>query len=162
MKIGVISDTHEQHVSEALTRLADGLFADVSIVLHAGDLTRIAVLDAFSGKTVAAVCGNMDHYDVTGHLPDKRIITIDGYRIGLIHGWGPPSAVEEKAMGAFSDVQAVVYGHTHEAANHLIDGVLLFNPGSFSGSRVRGGRTSAGIITIEKGKGISGEIIIFP
>ena len=59
MKIGVISDTHLSKPNQALYRLNEGIFADVSIVLHAGDLTRLAILEAFSSKEVIAVSGKI-------------------------------------------------------------------------------------------------------
>ena len=159
MKIGVISDTHMQTVSKALNNLACGLFADVSMVFHAGDLTRIAILEVFSDKKVVAVSGNMDRYDVTGTLPAKQIASVEGYRIGLIHGWGSSRGIEDRLMDAFTGVHAIVYGHTHEPANHWANGVLLFNPGSFSGSHFREGGRSVGMLTIEKDSGIRGEIV---
>ncbi len=157
MKIGVISDTHLSEPTEELFNLSDVLFADVSLVLHAGDLTRITVLDAFSGKEVIAVCGNMDRYDVTQKLPVKKIVSVDGYRIGLIHGYGSPKKVEDKINTEFHDVDAIVYGHTHRAANHIKDGILLFNPGAFSGTFPMGRKRSVGLLTI--GNGISGSIV---
>ena len=134
MKIGVISDTHLSKPNKALWRLAQGIFADVPMVLHAGDLTRISILEVFSDKKVIAVCGNMDRYDVTQKLPTKEIITVNGYRIGLIHGWGSSRGLEDKIIDNFQDVDAIVYGHTHKAANHIKNGVLMFNPGAFAGT----------------------------
>ena len=159
MKIGVISDTHMRSVSKELDSVACGLFADVSMVLHAGDLTGIAILDVFSEKEIVAVSGNMDQQDVTGILPVKRIVSVEGYRIGLVHGWGSSRGIEERIMDAFTDVHAIVYGHSHEPANHRKNGVLLFNPGSFSGSHFRRGGRSVGILTVEENTGIHGEIL---
>jgi putative phosphoesterase len=157
MKIGVISDTHLSKPTEALCSLTDGIFADVAMILHAGDLTSIEILDAFSGKEVVAVCGNMDRYDVAQKLPTKEIVHVDGYRIGLIHGWGSRGGVEDKIVDDFQDVDAIVYGHTHKAANHVKNGVLMFNPGAFSGSLLFGRTRSVGLLTIEDG--IRGKII---
>jgi putative phosphoesterase len=158
MQIGVISDTHAHQPTRKLQTLAAGIFKDMSLILHAGDLTQIAILDAFLGKQVIAVCGNMDSYDVTRALPSSRIVSVEGHHIGLTHGWGFYSGIEKRVMALFQDVQAIVYGHSHQPANHLRNGVLLFNPGSFSGSRVDG-RSTVGILTVEKRKGISGEIV---
>ena len=152
MKIGVISDTHMAQPSDSLMCLMESVFADVSMVLHAGDLTSLDILEAFSGKKVVSVCGNMDYYDVAQNLPDKRVIEVEGYRIGLTHGWGSRTGVEDRIKEVFENVQAIVYGHTHKPANHVKDGVLFFNPGAFSG-RTR----SIGLLTIDKG--IKGTII---
>lgn len=157
MKIGVISDTHLSKPSDELYRLMDGVFADVSMVLHAGDLTRIAVLEAFSEKEVISVCGNMDHYDVRVKLQSKELIKVGGYRIGMVHGWGYPIRVEDRIIESFEDVHVIVYGHTHKPVNYIKNGILMFNPGAFSGTFLRAKRRSVGILTI--GDGISGTII---
>ncbi len=157
MKIGVISDTHLSKPSKELCQLTEGVFADVSMVFHAGDLTRFAVLEAFSEKEVVAVCGNMDQYDVTERLPTKEIVKVDGYRIGLIHGWGSPRGIEDRIINSFEDVHAIVYGHTHKPANHIKNGILMFNPGAFSGTFLTGRNRTVGVLTIDNG--ITGTII---
>lgn len=157
MKIGVISDTHLQAPDVALFHLAQTVFKDVEIVLHAGDLTRLAVLDAFSEKDVVAVCGNMDRGDVSGRLKDRELIEAAGFRIGLIHGWGSKKGLEERVRTQFKEVDAIVYGHSHQAVNHVKDGVLMFNPGAYSGSFILGSNTSAGILELKES--ITGKII---
>ena len=157
MKIGVISDTHLSKPNPALYRLNEEIFADVSIVLHAGDLTRLAILEAFADKEVIAVSGNMDRHDVTTKLPPQEIVTVAGYSIGLIHGWGSPWGLEDKITNAFQDVDAIVYGHTHKPSNQIKGGVLMFNPGSFAGSFLLGRNPSVGIITVDDG--VRGKII---
>ena len=157
MKIGVISDTHMSNPSESLRSLVDSIFSDVSMVLHAGDLTRISILEAFEGKDVVAVCGNMDRYDVTQTLSVKEIINIHGKRIGLIHGWGSPKGIEDRIRGEFQVVDAIVYGHTHKAVNKEKDGILMFNPGAFSGTFLFGRNRSVGLLTINDG--IRGSIV---
>jgi putative phosphoesterase len=157
MKIGVISDTHLSKPTEALRHINEKIFADVSMVLHAGDLTRLAILETFSDKDVIAVAGNMDRHDVTANLRPREIIEIEGYRIGLIHGWGSPNNLENKVFNCFQKVHAIVYGHTHRASNRLRDGVLMFNPGAFCGTFLRGRDRSVGILTLNDG--IRGTII---
>jgi len=149
MKIGVISDTHMSLPSSELLDLSTGVFSDASVVLHAGDITRYAVLNAFADKEVFAVCGNMDQNDVHLNLPTHRIVTLKGYRIGLVHGWGSHYGIEGRITKLFENVDAIVYGHTHEPANHRKGGVLLFNPGAFSGSRFEYSRRSVGLLTID-------------
>jgi len=157
MKIGVISDTHMVKPSDSLIRLMESVFADVSMVLHAGDLTSSEILEAFSGKKVVSVRGNMDHYDVSQDFPDKRVIEVEGYRIGLTHGWGARTGVEDRIKEVFQNVQAIVYGHTHKPANHVKDEVLFFNPGAFSDTTFGDRNQSVGLLTIDNG--IKGTII---
>lgn len=157
MKIGVISDTHLREPTPELCALQHTVFAEVSMVLHAGDLTELAVLEAFSDKEVVAVHGNMCSSAVRQKLPAEKIIEIGGYRIGLTHGWGNPFAVSKKVADIFESVDVIVYGHTHRAHNKVRDGVLYFNPGAFHGGFPFFGRGSVGILTLEDG--ISGRII---
>ena len=157
MKIGVISDTHLSQPSDDLYHLMSGPFKGVSLILHAGDLTRISVLEAFSEAETIAVCGNMDRTDVGRKLRKKEIIELDGYRIGLIHGWGSPRGIEDRVINNFENVHAIVYGHTHKPANHIKGGILMFNPGAFSGSFILKKNRSVGMLIIDEG--ISGTII---
>lgn len=157
MKIGVISDTHLREPTPELYQLQYTVFADVSVILHAGDLTELAVLEAFSDKEVVAVHGNMCSSAVRHELPAEKIIEIGGFRIGLTHGWGNPFGVSKKVEGIFDSVDAIVYGHTHRADNKTREGVLYFNPGAFYGGFPFFGKGSVGILTLEDK--ISGQII---
>lgn len=151
--VGVVSDTHLTQPSRLLASLVEpgGPFADVSCVLHAGDIVALDVLSAFAPKTVYAVAGNMDGYLPARELPGRRVVELDGFRIGLIHGHGGPGGVEDRVFAEFDEVDAICYGHTHVSANHFRDGVLLFNPGSFMNGKI-------GVLSLGD-KGVTGRII---
>lgn len=157
MKIGVIADTHLSRPTETLRMVSQDVFKDVSLILHAGDLTRIEVLDAFHGKKIVAVCGNMDSREVTRVLPKREIVEVEGMRIGLVHGWGAPFGLETRVAGCFTDVEVIVFGHTHKAANHMRNGILMFNPGAFSGTFFMKRHCSVGLLTL--GHGATGRIV---
>ena len=156
MKIGVLSDTHSSQPTDALIRIARGAFSDVNLILHAGDLTSMAVLDIFSDKQVVAVCGGKDRKPTADLLPEKQLLHVNGYRIGLVHGWGAARGIKERLLTSFKDVHCIVYGHTHRPNNSIHAGILMFNPGSFSGTRFLKRNPTAGLLTI--GNGISGHI----
>lgn len=158
MKIGVISDTHMTEAGDGLRRVLKTIFKDAELILHAGDLTRMAVLDAFGDRGCIAVRGNMDRGRAADRLPRKRIVTAGGRKIGLIHGWGSPRGIEERVHSEFSGVDVVVYGHTHKAACRWKDNVLLFNPGAFSGSLLLKRNRSVGMLHVDD-KEIRGEHI---
>ena len=113
------------------------------------------MLDALAGFSVLAVSGNMDGHLVTQTLPTKRVIELEGFRIGLIHGWGAPQGLEDRIRNEFERVDCIVFGHSHRPTNHVEDGILFFNPGSAG----KGWRSSGtvGIITVDKE--IEGRII---
>ncbi|MBN1613536.1 MAG: metallophosphoesterase family protein [Deltaproteobacteria bacterium] len=159
MKIGVISDTHLTGYSERLQHLIDRHFADVEMILHAGDLVDLAVLSMFGTRDVRAVSGNMDPPSVREVLPEWMVLELGGLRIGLVHGWGSPAGMENRLLRVFDRVDCLVFGHSHQPMNRLRDGVLLFNPGSATDRRFAS-RNSLGILNISGG--ISGEIIELP
>lgn len=148
MKIAVISDTHLTHPTENFRRHMREFFADAEIVLHAGDMTSSSVLDFLSSWDVRAVRGNMDDHDLWAALPEQRIETIAGRRIGLMHGWGSAAGLEDRVLDSFSDVDIIVFGHSHNPLKATKRGVALFNPGSYRGGY--GGKGSIGIIEIAK------------
>jgi uncharacterized protein len=156
IRIGVISDTHLTGVDDKLKSKLSEQFRDVSLIVHAGDLIDLSVLQMFENKEVKAVFGNMDYPSVKEKLPEQLIFEIKGFKLALIHGWGTAWGLEKKLLERLGKVDCIIYGHTHNPANHKIDDVLLFNPGSAVDKRFAASRT-IGILEIDKG--ISGRII---
>jgi uncharacterized protein len=147
VRIGILSDTHLTLVSEDLRRVMKTLFRDVDMLLHAGDITSIGVYEYLSNWNLIAVRGNMDDYDVGTFLPDKRVEEIEGKRIGIMHGRGSPYGLEDLVLGEFRDVDLVVFGHSHVPLSVTREGTLLFNPGSFRGTR--GASGTVGLLEID-------------
>jgi putative phosphoesterase len=156
LKIGVISDTHLSSRNQRLSDIFNKYLSDCDLILHAGDLIHAEIFDAFGKKDIRAVHGNMDLPSVKQKLPDKLIVEINGFRIGLIHGWGAPRDIEDRLLQTIGPVDCLVYGHTHRAANKVKDGILFFNPGSPTDKRFADSRT-IGILTLDQT--IKGEII---
>ena len=156
MKIGVISDTHLQEVTSQLVRIYEEHFSDVDMILHAGDLVSMDIVDFLSQKPFHVVQGNMDCRAIKDRFAEKEVIQVNGFRLGLIHGWGSPFGIEKRIRPEFGKVHAIVYGHSHRSANHSRGGVLFFNPGTTSGFAVSG-LHSVGILHIAED--IKGTII---
>ncbi|OGQ99060.1 MAG: YfcE family phosphodiesterase [Deltaproteobacteria bacterium RIFOXYD12_FULL_57_12] len=148
--IGVLSDTHLHEPSELFRRQALACFANVDMVLHAGDLTGLAVLDVFAGKEAHGVCGNMCEIAVAAVLPRKKVLQIGGFSIGLCHGDGRGHDVEARLYDEFAPVDCIVYGHTHHPACHRYGPVLFVNPGSFMPRTRYGAPGTYAIITVGK------------
>jgi putative phosphoesterase len=155
VKLGVISDTHLHLANQELAELMAGPFKEVDRIVHAGDLTELAVLEAFKGKEVLAVCGNMDSPSVRKQLPSQRVFHVGKFKVGLVHGWGAPPGIEERIRRELEDVDCIIYGHTHAPSQNLQQGTFFFNPGSFGGGVIR--QRSVGLL--ELGSTISGQII---
>ena len=150
MIIGVISDTHLTGPTSELEDLNRTVFSGVELILHAGDLVEVSVLQAFKGKEVIAVHGNMDSFDAKKALPESRVIELGGYRIGLTHGWGAPTGMESKVNTVFDNVDIIVFGHTHRACSHVKDGILFFNPGAFAGRFTGISKRTVGLLTLDE------------
>jgi len=158
-KIGVLSDTHLTGYDQAFEALAVRYFSDSDLIIHAGDMVTLGVLDPLFqlNAEVVAVCGNMDFEEVQAAYPAKRIITVEDVRIGIIHGWGNPHGIRARIRASFEAVDAIVYGHSHQPFSAVESGIFFFNPGSAAESRFTLYR-SIGIMRVE-GHKIKGEII---
>ena len=156
MKIGVLSDTHLHQVTEEFIAIYNKYLSDKDVILHAGDVVSPEIINFLNVKDFHGVSGNMDPLEVKQFLPDKKVINLGGYRLGLIHGWGRSDDLENRILPLFTDVDIIVYGHSHIASNHMRDKVLFFNPGTATGY------SSSGIHSIgvlELGNAVRGEII---
>jgi putative phosphoesterase len=156
MKMGVISDTHLKEPTSEFRGLIETHFKGVDKILHAGDFVEWRIAEYLSGqRELIAVCGNMDTVDIQKVFSPKRVIVIDGFKIGLTHGGGSPFGIESRVRKEFGDVDVIVYGHSHTPANHQVKNVLFFNPGSPTRSFIH--HPTLGILHI--GEKVEGEII---
>jgi len=131
MKIGVLSDTHVPAIMPSLPPAVFEIFRGVDLILHAGDIVELAVLDELSRiAPVEAVAGNMDSSEVHMRLPMKKIVSIGRYSVGLIHGKYRIDIQKEMIRKEFEAVDLIVFGHSHTPFWGKIDGVYFLNPGS--------------------------------
>ncbi|MGI6678380.1 MAG: metallophosphoesterase family protein [Dehalobacterium sp.] len=163
MIIGVLSDSHITGKGNKLAPFIWQAFAEVDLILHAGDIIDEQVLiDLNALAPVEAVYGNMDQGRIYHLFPltQKKIITAGNKKIGLIHGDGFSGSTLHRASEAFQGdaVDCVVFGHSHQPFNQVINGVLMFNPGSCMQPR-REPQPSCGILYV--GQEVTGEILYF-
>jgi putative phosphoesterase len=157
MKVGVISDTHLKGVNSQLIRIYQDYFSDVDMIIHAGDIVSIEIVDFLSQKSLHVVHGNMDNLDIKERFPEKKMVEVGGFRLGLVHGWGSPFGVERRIRSEFNNVHVIIYGHSHRPANHIDKGVIFFNPGTATSFSI-GGSNSIGVLDI--GQRVKGNIIV--
>jgi uncharacterized protein len=101
------------------------------LILHAGDVVTAGVLRELEAHApVQAVFGNMDEPALQAALPERRVVEVDGARIGLVHIPGPRAGREERLRAWFSGCDAVIYGHTHVPQVERHRGIWILNPGS--------------------------------
>lgn len=156
MKIGVISDTHSLPIPLKLLKE----LSKVDLIIHAGDVCDNGTLKILSKiKELKAVQGNMCDSELKKKLPLKENFECEGIQIGVYHGHGAHKDALANAQAQFKGqaVDIVIFGHSHQAFNKTIDGVLYFNPGS-PNDVVKAQFFSWGLIEISNGK-IKAEII---
>jgi len=155
-RIGVISDTHIPSRARRVPDAALRRFEDVELILHAGDLSTLAVLDQLSAYApVEAVRGNVEAEEVVRALPIKREIVVGGCAIGLVHILGERQRHARDARVEFPSARVVVFGHSHVPHVEEVAGaaapLLLLNPGSATDRRRQPVCTVA-ILTIADGE----------
>ena len=132
MLIGLISDTHIPDRARIIPQNVIDAFSDVELILHAGDLTSLDVVEELEKiAPVMAVQGNMDR--VNGiNLPKAKTLEVEGVKIGIAHGEVYPRADTQQLvyLAKQLDVDILVSGHSHQPKIEQTDGVLLINPGS--------------------------------
>jgi len=151
IKIGVISDTHIPERSKGLPKQVGEAFKNVDMIIHAGDLVELNVLEQLKKicPNVKAVYGNMDPEEVRLKLPEKELLKIGKYTIGVMHGYGAPQNLVDLLTASFKQdkVDIIIFGHSHNSMNQKIGNILFFNPGS-AVDKVFSSYTSCGIIEV--------------
>lgn len=148
-RVGVVADTHVGEHLPCLPAEVLEAMSGVNLILHAGDLTDLSVLEELGRLApVVAVRGNHDERARLDGLPRDVLVRVGGARIGLTHGHRPaavelPAAALSLVSGRprlmdfegamrrrFGDVDCVVTGHLHMPVHRIVRGTLVFSPGA--------------------------------
>jgi len=169
VRIGVLSDTHIPEAGKELPRELFEAFRGVDLILHAGDMHVIDVLDWLeSVAPVMGARGNGDDPDPYNKLrpgvpPDPRVeeapvVEVGGVKIGVVHFFPVPGELPWMTQQQFQaryflgPLDVVVCGHTHVAKIVENDGLLIVNPGSPTlPNNLRGVLGQVGILEISDG-----------
>ena len=160
MRIGLLSDTH---IPEAATELPPEVmeaFQGVDLILHAGDIYSVSVLDDL--EKIAPVLAARGDDDYGAAVTDKRVkekhvLKIEGRTLWLIHGrplalyisaawWRNRGPAEEE----LPDI--VVFGHEHRTVLEQTYDILFVSPGSPTFLNYRRGLGTIGILDLDSGK----------
>lgn len=117
--IAIISDTHGM--------LRENVIAELTLadcVIHAGDIdTPDILLSLQKHGDVYAVRGNNDK-EWAHMIPKSLVVQIEGVRFFIVHN------KKDVPKNLLTDVDVVIYGHSHKYATEVVDQVLYLNPGS--------------------------------
>lgn len=124
-RIAIMSDTHGLLRPEIEYQLNS-----CELIMHAGDVGKPAILESLREiAPVYAVRGNVDR-DWSMELPEELEIDLYGFGIYMIHN-------KSQMTTDLSDVDFVIYGHSHKYEEKVIDSVTYLNPGSCGPRRFR-------------------------
>jgi putative phosphoesterase len=156
MKIGVVSDTHLPRFGERLpAALQRGLGRErVDLILHLGDFTGPEVPRLLEEMApLEAIAGNNDPPALVRRFGRRKILTLGGVRIGMVHGDGTRGTTIGRSVAAFVDepVDVICFGHSHQPVCERRGEVWLVNPGSPTDKRTQL-RYSYAILTVERGR----------
>ena len=141
MKVGIISDTHDnlKNLGVAL-ELLDA--AGVSTILHCGDVCGPDVVRALARFDVWLAQGNMDQNRGLAQAVEETLgpgrlawfhrLTLMGYPVGLVHG------DNEEVLGNLigsGEYRYVLHGHTHQQRDRMVGQTHVINPGALGGNR---------------------------
>ena len=150
MKIAVFSDSHGD--TDELRWLAEEIVKEhgpINGFIHCGD--GIHDFEHIQNYLIK-INGPAEFWEVAGncdfapHLPDWKIVELEGIRVFLTHGHrfhvkSDLSEIDQFAVD--KDCSLILYGHTH-VANWEMRSCLLVNPGTAKKGR-------AALITINAG-----------
>ncbi len=167
IRIGLLSDTHIPEVAKVLPPQIKEAFHDVDLILHAGDVYAISVLDELERLApVLAAQGDDDGFAIASdrRMKERHLLNIKGITILLKHVGPWSSLCDSKGVSGLAGSQhkttaqhkmtpdIIVYGHTHTAKVENRNGILAVNPGSptFPEYELRLGTVA--LLTVNSGK----------
>lgn len=141
MKIGIISDTHDN--LDNLEAALDILAAEgVTSVFHCGDVCGADVVHRLAGFEAWIAQGNMDRGVMLAWIVEETLgpgrlawfhkPTLDGYPVAVIHGDNEEVLNNLITSGEYA---YVFHGHTHRRRDQTIGRTRVINPGALGGMR---------------------------
>lgn len=140
MKIGVISDTHN-NLSNMIFGLNTFQEEGIDTIIHCGDLTDLDMVAHLAEFRVIFAFGNMDY--ATGAIKGRLMQMREDNYAGMIFR-GDLSGISIAVTHSHIDgilmelvrenhYQWLFHGHTHEKRDEVVQGVRIVNPGALGG-----------------------------
>jgi uncharacterized protein len=139
MKIGIISDTHD-NIENILKAVKEFNSRHVDIVLHAGDFVSPIAVESFAGIKLVGILGNNDtdipgltsaFNKINGELKGEIFeAAYDDIKLIIYHG---TSSTKKEFLINSGKYDMVIYGHTHRKVSNKIGRTIVVNPGTAKG-----------------------------
>ena len=139
MKIGIISDTHD-NIDNILKAVMEFNNRQVDIALHAGDFVSPIAVESFTGIKLVGILGNNDtdipgltsafdkiHGELKGEIYEGEY---DGVKLVIYHG---TISSKRDFLIKSGKYDLVIYGHTHRKTTDTIGRTVVVNPGTAKG-----------------------------
>ena len=129
----LLADTHVPKRARDLPGQVWDEVDEADLVIHAGDWVDERLLDACEARArrLVGVWGNNDHGALRERLTEVARVEIEGLRFGVVHETGAAKGREERCSARFTDLDVLVFGHSHIPWDTTSDtGLRLLNPGS--------------------------------
>ena len=129
----VMADTHVPKRARDLPAQLWSAVDEADVVVHAGDWVAVSLLDDLEARArrLVGVYGNNDGPALRARLPEVARSTIGGVRLAVVHETGSATGREERCAAAYSDVDVLIFGHSHIPWDTTAStGLRLLNPGS--------------------------------
>lgn len=131
MKIAVIADTHLPRGARRLPDECLRRLVEAELILHAGDFVTVEVLEELGQLApVVGVLGNVDEPALAAVLPERRVVEVEGARIGMVHDAGARKERHRRLAAMFPGCNAAIYGHSHMPEVAREGDLVILNPGS--------------------------------
>lgn len=150
MLVAIVSDTHRNNF---YINKVKNVIEKADVLIHLGDNTADCdILNASFKGMVYGVSGNCDYFtkypvEEVIEIEDKKVLITHGHEYEVKYGLG---ALINRAKEL--NVDAALFGHTHEALIEEYENIKFINPGS--ASLPRGRKNSIAFMEIEDGKPI--------
>lgn len=136
----VVGDVHIPQCAANLPDAFSSMFAPgrIDVVLITGNVACIETYNFFRTLAPEVRCTRGEYDEQwNSNLPSHTTVTIEGLRIGLVHGHQIVPVGNVNALAAMQrklDVDVLVSGATHEQKIVHYDRHLFINPGSVTGT----------------------------
>ena len=160
MRVAVLSDTHAPRFWKSCPDEVAHHLRDVDLILHAGDVCTVSVLDELAEYApVRVVLGNNDGADIAAWpAPPTLEFDLDGLTVAMIHDSGAATGREARMRRMFPRARLVIFGHSHIPWDVDEGGQRCFNPGSPTDRR-RQSQGTIGLLQVADGRLQSSRIV---